>query len=171
MISDKIGFIIANLSHFCSGTHTQICCLYKNVNKEAIVYVLLLLLSFPVWSNSLWPHGLQHARPPCPSPPPGVCPSSCLLHQWYHPGISPSDALFSLCLQSFPASGTFPVSHLFVSDDQNTASASVLPMTIQGWSPLRLTGLISLLFKGCSGVFFSTIVWWHQFFPFAFFTF
>ena len=96
---------------------------------------LLVLFSHPVISDSLWPRGLQHTRPPCPSPSPGVCPSSRLLHQWCHPSISSSDALFSFCPQSFPASGTFPMSHLFTLDDQNTGastSASVLPMSIQG---------------------------------------
>ena len=69
---------------------------------------------------TLWPHGLQHIRPLCPSPPTKVCPSWCLLRRWCHPAISSSDALFSFCPQSFPASGTFPMSHLFTSDDQNT---------------------------------------------------
>ena len=119
---------------------------------------------------TLRPHGLQHARPPCPSLFPGVCPSSCLLHQWCRPAILSSDALFSSCPQSFPAPGTFPMSRLFVSDDQNTrasASASVLPVNIQGWSPLRLTGFISLLSKGLSGVFSSwkaSILWHSAFF-------
>ena len=107
--------------------------------------LLLLLFSRPVVSNSLGLLGLQHTRLPCPSPSPGVCPSSCSLYQWCHPAISSPDALF-FCPQSFPESGTFPVSRLFTSDDQNpgaSASASVLPVNIQGWSPLRLTGLIS----------------------------
>ena len=127
---------------------------------------LLLLFTYLVVSNSLQPHGLQHARPPCPSPSPGVCPSSCSLHQWC-PAISSSDAFFSFCPQSFPASGTFAKSCLFTSDDQNTgasALSSVLPVNIQGWSPLRLTGLISLMSKGLSGVFSSTTVPRHQFF-------
>ena len=101
-------------------------------------------------SDSSWPHGLQHTKLHSPSPSPKVCPSSCPLHRWCHPAISSSDALF-FCPQSFPVSGTFSMSHLFTSDDQNTgasASASVLPMSIQGWFPLRLTGLISLLSKG-----------------------
>ena len=88
-------------------------------------------------------------------------------NQWCHLAFSSSDALFPFCPQSFPASGTLPVSHLFASDDQNTeasALASVLPVTIQGWSPLRLTGLISLLSEGLSGVFSSTTVRRHQFF-------
>ena len=112
------------------------------------------------------PHGLQHIRPPCPSPSPGVCPSSCSLHQWCHPAISSSDALFSFYPQSFPASGTFPMS-LFASDDQNTeasASASILSMIILGWIPLRLTILIFLLSKELTGVFSSTTVQRHQLF-------
>ena len=87
------------------------------------------------------------------------------LHWCWHQPFHPSDALFSFCPQSFPASGTFPMSQLFASDDQNTgasASASVLPMSIQGWLPLRLTGLISLLSKRLLGVFFSTTVQRHQ---------
>ena len=125
------------------------------------------LFSCPVVSNSLRPHGLQHARLPCPSSSPEVCPSSCPLLLWYHPAISSSDSLFSFCLQSFPASGTFPMSQLFTSDDQNTrvsALATVLPMSIQGWFPLRLTSLISLLSMGLSGVFSSTTVQRHQLF-------
>ena len=129
--------------------------------------LLLLLFSLPVMSDSLQPHGLQNIRPSCPSPSPEVCPSSCPLHQWCHPAISSSDTLFSFCPQSFPASGTFPMSQLFASDNQNTrALASVLPVSIQDWSPLRLTGLISLPCKGFSGVFSSTIVRRHQFFEF-----
>ena len=108
-------------------------------------------------------HGLQHARPPCPSPSPEVCPGSCPLHQWCHPVISSSDVLFSFCLQSSPSSGTFPMSQLFHSDDQNTgASASFLPMAIQGWFPLTLSRLLSLLSKGLLRVFSSTTVWRHQ---------
>ena len=111
------------------------------------------------------PHGLKHSRPPRPSPSPGVCPSSCSLHWWYHPTISPSDALLSLCPQSVPASGTFPMSRLFTSDNQNIGtSASVLTVNIQGWPSLRLTGLISLLSKGLSCVFSSTTVQRHKFF-------
>ena len=127
---------------------------------------MLLLFSCSVMSHSLWPHGLQHIRPLCPSPSPRVCPSSYWLHQWCHPAISSFGALFS-CPWSFPASGSFPMSCLFASDDQNigaSASASILPVNIQSWSPFRLTGLISLLSKGLSGVFSSTRVRRHQFF-------
>ena len=113
----------------------------------------LLLFSHPVMFNFLWPHGMQHTRPPCPSSSPKVCPSSCPLHQWCHPASLSSDTLFSFYLQSFPASGTIPMSWLFTAGDQNTgalALVSVLPMSIQNWFPLRLTGLISLLSKGLS---------------------
>ena len=116
--------------------------------------------------NSLRPHGLKHSRPPCDSPSPEVCPSSCPLYWWCHPAISSSDTLF-FCPQSFTASGTFPISQLFTLGDQNTgvsASASVLSISIQGWFLLRLTSLISLLSKGLSGVFSSTTVQKHQFF-------
>ena len=125
----------------------------------------LLLFSHPVMSDSLRSHGRQHTRLPCASPSPRVCPSSCSLHQWYHPAISSSDALFSFCPQSFPRSGTFSMSCPFASDDKNpgdSASASVFPVNIQSWSPLRLTGLISLLPKGTAGVFSSTTIWRHQ---------
>ena len=125
------------------------------------------LFSCPVISDSLRPRGLKHARPPCPSPSPGVCPSSFSLHQWCHPAVSFSDALFSFCPQSFPGSGTFPINWLFTSDDQNTgasASASVIPVNIQGWFPLGWTGLISLLPEKLSRVFSYTTVQRHQFF-------
>ena len=94
--------------------------------------------SHSVMSNSLWPHGLQHARPPCPSPTPGVYPNSGPLSQWCHPTISSSVFPFSSCLQSFPASGSFLMSQFFTSGGQSigaSASTSVLPMDIQDWSP------------------------------------
>ena len=147
-------------------------CHILNPCKDSIpgTWVILPLL-FGCWVvfDSSWTHGLQHTRPPCPSLSPRVCPSSCSVHQWCCLTISSSNALFSFCPQSFPASGTFPMSHLFASDDQNSgasALASVLPVNIQGWSPLRLNGLISLLSKGLSGVFSSTtvqILWWSAF--------
>ena len=117
-------------------------------------------------SNSLWPNGLQHARLLCPSVSPGVCSNSCSLSRWCHPTISSSVTLFSSCLQSFPSSGSTPVSQLFASGDQSIgalASVSVLLMNIQGWSPKGLTGLNSLLSKGLSRVF-TTKDWKHQFF-------
>ena len=109
--------------------------------------------------------GTAARRPPCSSASPGVCPSSCLLHRWCRPAISSSDALFSFCHQLFSASGTFPMSSLFTSSDQNTgASASVLLMSIQDWFPLRWTDLISSLTRGLSAVFSSTTVQRHRFF-------
>ena len=115
--------------------------------------------------DSLWPHELQHTKLPCPSLSPGVCSNSCPLSQWCHPTISCSVAPFSSCPQSFPVSGSFPVSWLFTSGGQsigNSASASVLPKNIQGWFPLELTGLIS--FKLLSRVFSSTTIWKYQYF-------
>ena len=107
-------------------------------------------------SDSLRPHGLQHARPSCPSPTVTACSNSCPLSQGCHPTISSSIVPFSCCLQSFPASGSFPMSQFFTSGGQNirvSASASVLPMNIQDCLPLGLTGLISLQSKGLSRVF------------------
>ena len=98
-----------------------------------IIYFVATVFSCPVVSDSLRLLELQNRRPHCPSTSPEVCPSSCSLHQWCHPAISTSDSHFSLCSQSFQASGTFPMGGLFVSDDQNTrASASVLPVNTQG---------------------------------------
>ena len=124
------------------------------------------LFSCQVMSDSLRPHGLQHTRLPRPSLSPWVCSNSCPLNQWCHPTILSSVVSFS-CLQSFPASGSFPVSRFFASDGQSiraSASALVLPMNIQGWFPLGLIGLMSLLAKGLSRVFSSTTVGKHQFF-------
>ena len=112
-------------------------------------------------SNSLRPHGLQHARPPCPSPTPRVYSDSCPLSRWCHPTISSSVIPFPSRLQSFPASGSFPVSQFFASGGQScgvSASASVLPMNIQGWFPLGWTGWISLQSKELSRVFSNTTV-------------
>ena len=100
-----------------------------------------------VMSDSLLPHDSQHARHPCPSPTPGVYSNSCPSSRWHHPTISSSVIPFSSCLQSFPASGSFLMSQFFASGGQSiwaSASASVLPMNIQGWFPLGLTGLIIL---------------------------
>ena len=102
--------------------------------RRGVFLIQKVLFNCPVVSNSSQPHGLQHSRPLCPSPSPRRCPSWCSLHQWCHPAISSSDALSSSCPQSFPKSGTFPMNHLFTSDDQNTgvsASASVLPVNIR----------------------------------------
>ena len=127
----------------------------------------LLLFSRSVKSNSLWFHGLQHARLPCPSLSTGAFPNSCPLSQWCHPTNSSSIVPLSSCLQTFLASDSFPMNLLFVSSGQSigaTASASVLPMNILSWFVLGLTGLISLPFKELSRVFSNTTVQKHQFF-------
>ena len=124
-------------------------------------------VSCSVVSDSLPPHGLQHARPPCPSPTPRVYSNSCPSSQWCHPTISSSVIPFSSHFQSFPASGSLPVSQFFASGDQSvgiSASASVLPMNIQDWFSLGWTGWISLQSKGLSRVFSNTTVQKHQFF-------
>ena len=120
-----------------------------------------------VMSNSLWPHEPQHARPPCPSPTPGVYPNPCPLSRWHHPIISSSVIPFSSCPQSFPASGSFQVSQFFASGGQSigvSASTSVLPMNTQDWSSLGWAGWIFLQSKGLSRVFSNTTVQKHQFF-------
>ena len=131
-------------------------CRFPIVYFWLLCYKLLPSLSF--LSNSLPPHGLQHTRLPCPSPSPGPSWDSCPSSQWCHPTISS-------CPQPFPAPGYFLVSWLFASGGLSIgASALVLPMNIQGWFPLGLTGLISLLSRGLSRVFSSTTVQKHQFF-------
>ena len=123
--------------------------------------------SLSVVSDSLRPHESQHARPPYPSPNPGVYSNSCLWSQWCHPAISSSVFPFSSCPQSLPASGSFPMSELFVWGGQSigvSASASVLPMNAQDWSPSGWTGWISFQSKGLSTVFSNTTVQKHQFF-------
>ena len=118
-------------------------------------------------SDSLRPHESQHARPPCPSPTPGVYSNSCPSSWWRHPAISSSVVPFSSCPQSLPASGSFPISRLFAWGGQSTgvsASASVLPMNTQDWSPLGWTSWISLQLKGLSRVFSNTTVQKHPFF-------
>ena len=120
-----------------------------------------------VVSNSLRPDGLQHARPPCPSPTPGVHSNSCPLSRWCHPAISSYVIPFSSCPQSLPASESFPMSQLFAWGGQNTgvsASTSFLPKNIQDWPPLEWTGWISLQSKGLSRVFSNTTDQKHQFF-------
>ena len=119
--------------------------------------------SCSVVSDSLRRHGLQHVRFPCQSPTPGACSNLCPLSWWCHPTISSSVIFFSSCLQSLPASGSFPMNQFFASGGQSIgASSSVLPMNIQDWFPLRLTGLISLQLKELSKVFSSTTVQKHQ---------
>ena len=120
-----------------------------------------------VVSDSLQPHESQHARPPCPSPTPRVHSNSCPSSWWCQPAISPSVVPFSSCPQSLPASESFPMSQLFAWGGQSigvSASASVLTMNTQDWSPLVWTGWISLQSKGLSRVFSNTTVQKHQFF-------
>ena len=127
--------------------------------------------SLSVVSDSLWPHGLQHARLRCPSLTPRAYSNSRPSRQWCPPTISSSVVPFSSRLQSFPASGSFQMSQFFVSDGQSigvSASASVLPINIQDWFPLGLTGLISMLSKGLSRVFSNTTVQKHQFLALSF---
>ena len=148
-------------------TSSQYCCFIssgssvKNKVGDWLAHTSVqLLFSHKVVSNSLRPHGLQHARPPCPSLSPGVCSNSCPLSRWCHPTISSSVIPFSSCLPSFPASRSFPMSWLFTSGGQSigaSASASVLPMNIQDWFPLGLTGLISLDSQESSPVY--TVYW------------
>ena len=127
----------------------------------------MFLFGCSIVCDTLWPHGLQPARLPCPSLSPRVCSNSCPLNQRCHPTILSFVVPFSFYPQSLPASGSFPVSQLFVSGGQSIgvcASVSVLPVNIQDWFPLGLTGLISLQSKGLSKVFSSTTIQKYQFF-------
>ena len=127
------------------------------------------MVSFQLLScvRSLWPHGLQHTRLPCPSPTPRACSNSCPLSWWCHPTISSPVIPFSSCRQSFPAPGSCQMSQLFTSGGQSirvSASTSVLPVNTQDWFPLGWTGWISLQSKGLSRVFSNTTAQKHQFF-------
>ena len=139
---------------------TNILCIIS-YNKYSVQF------SNSVMSDSLRSHGLLYTRPPCPSPTPGVYPNSCPLSRWCHPIILSSVIPFSSCLQSFPASESFPMSQFFTSGGQSigvSALTSVLPVNTQDWSPLGWTGWISLHSKELSRVFSNTIVQKHQFF-------
>ena len=164
------------MSHiFCTGNRV----LYHERHLESHVILILWVCTNVKWmtcsvqfshsvvSDSLPPHGLQHARLTYPAPTPEYCSNSCPSSRWCHPTISSFIVPFSSCLQSFWASGSFPVSQFFTSGGQNigaSASASVLPMNVQDWFPLRLTGFVSLLSKGLSRNFSNTTVQKHQFF-------
>ena len=132
------------------------CCFYlrsKNWVNHTLQFITSVQFSRSVVSDALRPHGLQHTRPPCPSPARRACSNSCPLSQWCHPTISSSVVSFFSCLQSFPASGYFLMSQFFTSSGQSTgvsASASVLPMNIQDWFSLVWTGWISLQSKRLS---------------------
>ena len=145
----------------------------KRIKKMQYIHNVIfssVQFSHSVVSDSLQPHESQHARPPCPSPTPRVYSNSCPSSQWFHPGIRMELFYvipFSSCPQSLPASGSFPMTQLFAWGGQSTgvsASASVLPMNTQGWSPLGWTSWISLQSKGLSRVFSNTTVQKHQFF-------
>ena len=149
----KIKAVITTILY--SQTCQTPLCLWHNANISSVQF------SRSVVSDSLWPHESQHTRPPCPSPAPGVYPNSCPSSRWCHAAISFSVIPFSSCPQSLPASGSFPMSQLFAWGSQSigvSASASVLPMNTQDWSPLGWTGWISLQSKGLSRVFSNTTV-------------
>ena len=140
---------------------------YLGLNLGLFIPISPVQFSHSVMSNSLRPHESQHARPPCPSPTPGVHLNPCPSSWWCHPAISSSVVPFSSHPQSLPGSGSFPMSQLFTWDGQSievSVSASVLPMNTQDWSPLGWAGWISLQSKGLSRVFSNNIVQKHQFF-------
>ena len=159
---------------FCLQKSFQASCPFLKDHQWTLADIICLQSPFSsgqfshsVVYNSLQPRGLKHARPPCPSPTPGACPNSCPSSRWCHPTILFSVIPFSSCFQSFPASGSFPMSQFFTSGGQSigaSASASVLPMNVQDWFPLGLMGWISLQSKGLSRVFSNTTVKKHQFF-------
>ena len=161
-------------SPLCKQNTIPVFCLLSGARSPSVHGQEHLHLSSVQFSHSviqscptLWPHGLQHARPPCPSPTPAAFSNSCPSSQWCHPIISSSFVRFSSRLQSFPASGSFQMSHFFASGGWSieiSASASVLSMNMQDWFPLGLTGLISLQSKELSRVFSNTTVEKHQFF-------
>ena len=179
-------FILYSKTSFSHDLKDNLSSLFWH-SRSSVIRALLTIPSFLLWfptpssmvqfsavqcsrsvmSDSLRPHGLQHARPPSPSPTPRVYPDSCPLSQWCHPTISSSVVPFSSHLQSFPTSGSFQMSQLFTSGGQSigvSASTSVLPMNTQDRFPLGWTGGISLQSKGLSRVFFNTTVQKHQFF-------
>ena len=148
-------------------SHSQHMLFLRKVEKTGDIYFESVQFSCSVASNSLRPHGLQHARPPCPSPTPRGYSNSCPLSRWCHPTISFSVVPFSYCLQSFPASGSFPMSQFFPSGGWSigvSASTSVLPRSIQDLFPLEWTGWISLQSKGLSRIFSNTTIQKHQVF-------
>ena len=156
-----------SLRHLGNPLNSWFVIIYSNSDRKLMHIPAYLFFSHQVMSDSLRPYGLLHARLPCPLLFPRVCLNSCPLSQWCYLTILSTVTLFSFCLQSFPASGSLPVSQLVASGGRSTgalASALVLPVSIQGWFPLGLTGVISMLSKGLSRVFLSTIVRKHHFF-------
>ena len=152
--------------HGCQGMEEGEVTKIANIYRD-FFWGYRVQFSHSVRSNSLQPHWLQHSRLPCPPSTLGAYSNSCPSCQWCHPTISSSVIPFSSHLQSFPASGSFPVSQFFPSGVQSigvSASASIFPISIQDWFPLGLTGWISLQSKGLSRVFSNTTVQKHQFF-------
>ena len=147
------------LAHVIQSERNSVSFPVKSLVVQLSIFSLSVQFSCSVMSDSLRPHGLQHSRLPCPSPSPRACSNSSSSSRWCHPTISYSVGLFS-CLQSYPASGSFPVSQFFASCDQSietSASALVLPMNIQDWFLLGRTGCISLQSRGLSTPQFKTI--------------
>ena len=162
------SYDFTSLFYFCSGTLllTSLTFLLSR-NFQVVSVICSVHFSRSVMSDSLQLNEPQHARPPCPSPTPGVHPNPCPLCRWCHPTISSSVVPFSSCPQSFPASGSFQMSQLFASGAQIigvSASTSVLPMNTQDWFPLGWTGWVSLQSNGLSRVFSNTTGQKHQFF-------
>ena len=157
----RVGHNWATSLHFLQNCVVSLTCI-------DLVHILLSVqFSHSVMSDSLRPHELQHAKLPCPSPTPGVHPNSCALSWWCHPAISSSVVPFSSCPHSLPTSGSFPMSQLFAWGGQSigvSASASVLSMNTQDWSPLGWTGWICVQLKGLTRVYSNTTVQKHQFF-------
>ena len=158
-----MGFCFFVAEYKLMSCSSQFTALIKNFNSTPSFSSVQCLVT----SDSLQPHELQHARPLCPTPTHGVYSDSCPSSWWCHPAISSSVIPSSSCPQSLPASGSFPMSQLFSWSGQNIgvlASASVLPVNTQDWSPLGWTGWISLQTKGFSRVFSNTTIQKHQFF-------
>ena len=158
------GSDMSRVSHPLLITQVNLVVLGKG--RKRLIPFLSVQFSRSVVSDCLRPHESQHARPPCPSPAPGIYSNSCPSSRWCHPTTSSSVIPFSSCPQSLPSSGSFPVSQLFSWSGQSigvSASASVLPMNTQDWSPLGWTAWISLQSKGLSRVFSNTTVQKHQF--------
>ena len=160
-------FYDSNNQSWCSTIAHHRPYLWSGMRVNIIRHFSSVQFSCSVMSDSSQPHESQHARPPCPSPTPGVHSNSCPPSQWCHPAISSFVVPFSSCPQSLTASGSFPMSQLFASGGQSTgvsALASFLPKNTQGWTPLEWTSWISLQSKGLSRVFSNTTVQKHQFF-------
>ena len=164
-------YVVPVLHSLCLFFFLQLTCELASLSPfcrvSSVSSVQSVQFSLTVVSDSLWLHGLQRTRPPCPLPTPRVYSNSCPLSHWCHPTISSSVVPFSSCLQSFLATGSFQMGQFFASGGQSTgvsASASVLPMNTQDWSPLGWTGWISLQSKGLSRIFSNTTVQKHQFF-------